>query len=159
MTARPHQAGEHCFLHQGCDPNGTHRDQPARQARHVQDRRDRTRRLRRCAPRSRSPTSSVPPGRISGHPCRTPEPSAAQGHVHDQKFARRRWAVMWRPARTAGIDALPITAAATRTATSARGRRAHVDSLSIGVQKWFGYAEMLRQVDRRRRVVAPNRAK
>jgi len=34
-------------------PNGTHRNEPARQARHVQDRRDRTRRLRRCAPRSK----------------------------------------------------------------------------------------------------------
>jgi integrase/recombinase XerD len=60
--ARAREAGEHRLLHQGRDPNGARRDQPARQARYVQDRRDRTRRLRRCAPRSRSPTSSVLPG-------------------------------------------------------------------------------------------------
>ena len=79
------QAGQHRLLHQGRDPNGAHRDQPARQARHVQGRRDRTRRLRRCAPRSRSPISSVPPARrYRASPCRTPEPSSAQGHVGDR---------------------------------------------------------------------------
>jgi len=55
------EAGQHRLLHQGRDPNGAHRDQPARQAWHVQGWRDRTHRLKRCAPRSRWPTSSVLP--------------------------------------------------------------------------------------------------
>ena len=58
----------HRLLHQGRDPHGAHRDQPARQARHVPGRRDRTHRLRRCAPRSRSPTFSALPAPLIGPP-------------------------------------------------------------------------------------------
>ena len=66
--ARAREAGQHRLLHQGRDPNGAHRDQPARQARHVQGRRDRTHRLRRCAPRQRHPQGQ----------CR-PRPTTARG--------------------------------------------------------------------------------
>ncbi len=63
---RAREAREHRLLHQGRDPNGARRDQPTRQARHVQHRGERTRRVRRCAPHSRSPTSSVPPAPRTG---------------------------------------------------------------------------------------------
>ena len=62
------EAGQHRLLHQGRYSNGARRDQPARQARHVPDRRDRPHRLRRCAPLSRSPISSGPPALLIGPP-------------------------------------------------------------------------------------------
>jgi integrase/recombinase XerD len=48
-AARPRQAGEHGFLHQGGDSNGAHRDQSARQARDICARPSGARRLRRRA--------------------------------------------------------------------------------------------------------------
>ena len=49
--------------------NGARRDQPARQARHVADRRDQDPTVRGgCAPLSRSPISSVPPAPLIGSP-------------------------------------------------------------------------------------------
>ena len=70
--ARARQARQHRALHQGRDPNRARRDQPARQARHVQARAPENTPGGsagwRCAPRSRSPTSSVLPGPLTGPP-------------------------------------------------------------------------------------------
>ena len=65
-AARPRQAGQHRLLHPGRDAHGPRRHQPARQARHAQDRRARAKRLTPCAPLSRSRTSSVPQARRTG---------------------------------------------------------------------------------------------
>ena len=63
-----HAKLDNTALYTKVDPNRARRDQPARQARHVQDRGERPRRVRRCAPRSRSPTYSADMGLRSGRP-------------------------------------------------------------------------------------------
>ena len=112
-----------------------HRDQPARQARHVPGRRDRTHRLRRCAPHSRSPTFSVLPARHyrathAGHP----EPSSAQGHVGDRAVPHGGYGRSCRGLRGLwpSADQVPITAAATGTAPAPGRRRTHLAGRARG---------------------------
>ena len=124
-SARPCQARHHGPLHPGRDQHDPRRDQPARQARHVQDRRDRTRRLTavRAGARGRGYLPCCR-ARLSGHPCRPREPRPAQGHVGDRALPHggaRRSCRALRGLRATGAS--PTTPAATGTARSARARR------------------------------------